>query len=198
MSKNNKTVDLFQLNKALMHISGSNTQIKHQHIALIWYIIEKSNSLRWEQEFTLFTEAAMHYAGFTNGKTYNRTLNEIESLGLIKIKERCINQHTKNVIEMCWGKFDEALSKQSNSKAKATTEQGTGSDSALPCIKNNKDLIKHIKQNKLFNFLEKDFFKTQLLEKSKFKEFMECFSENSDQYAVLKNLFSNFKPESHA
>jgi len=197
MSKGNKTVDLFQLNKALMHISGSNTKIKHQHIALLWYIIERSNSLMWQQEFKLFSETAMDHAGFTNGTTYRKTLDELQNFGFLIIKERCKNQHTKYVIKMCWSKFDEALSKQGISKAKATTEQSNGNDSALSCIKNNKDLIKHIKQNKLFNFLEKDFFKSQLLEKSKFKEFMECFSENSEQYAVLKNLFSNFKPESH-
>ncbi len=63
MHKNTESVDLFQLTKSFMQFSGSNPIIKHQHVALMWYIIETSNSKRWQQEFALYSETAISDRG---------------------------------------------------------------------------------------------------------------------------------------
>ena len=191
MNKNTKSVDLFQLTKSVMRISGQNPNIKHQHMALVWHIIELSNSKMWQSSFTLYTESAMSIAGFSNAKTYNKTLLEIEELGFITILEKCINQYTKNVIEICWDKFDEAHSKQKPGISKAKDKQRPSTDSAVPCIKNNKDIIKHIKENKLFKHLEKDFFKIKLLEKSLFNELRDTYVQNSSEYNFIDQLIKN-------
>ncbi|MCW3805746.1 hypothetical protein [Plebeiibacterium marinum] len=188
MNKSTKSVDLFQLTKSVMRISGQNPKIKHQHMALIWYIIELSNSKMWQSSFTLYTESAMSVAGFSNSKTYNKTLLEIEELGFIIILEKCINQYTKNVIEICWGKFDEALSKQELDTSKANNKHNLSKDSAVPCIKNNKDIIKHIKENKLFKHLENDFFLNQLLEQSHFNELRDLYPVNSQEFNFINQL----------
>lgn len=195
MNKDTKKLDFFQLNKAIEAFSENNPRFSSYHIALLWHILQTSNRLNWQTEFTLYTERALNLAGFSNSKTYWKALNALEKFGFIKITERSINQYTRNIIEICWRKFDEALLQQSISKASAQPQHCIsnlpGNDSALPCIKDNIDIKKRIKDNKEFiDLISKDYFKKNLFEKNMMKELNDCIPSDHGLHKLLSSFLS--------
>jgi len=196
MSKDTKKLDFFQLNKAVEAFSEQNPRFSSYHIALLWHILQTSNKLNWQTEFTLYTERALNLAGFSNSKTYWKTLNSLEGFGFIEITERSINQYTQNIIKICWRKFDEALLLQRTSKASAPPQQSPsnlpGNDSALPCIKDSIDIKKRIKDNKEYtDLISKDYFKKNLYEKNMMKELKDCIPSDHELHKLLSSFLSS-------
>lgn len=195
MNKDTKKLDFFQLNKAIEAFSENNPRFSSYHIALLWHILQTSNKLNWQTEFTLYTERALNLAGFSNSKTYGKALNALEEFGFIKITERSVNQYTKNIIKICWRKFDEALLQQRTSKASAPPQQSPSNlpsnDSALPCIIDSIDIKKRIKDNKEFtDFISKDLFKKNLFEKNMMKELNDCIPSDHELHKLISSFLS--------
>ncbi len=96
-------------------------KIKPAHHAIYHFAIERCNRLGWKENFNFPTDCAMETIGIKNYKTYIKALNEVASMGFIKIISRSKNQYTSNTIALVenakatTGALDKALQMQGES-----------------------------------------------------------------------------------
>lgn len=131
-----KNVNLFLVNKWFFQKVRENTQLKHAHVALFYWITEKANLNGWADSFYFQTEEAMNSAGFTNWKTYNKALITIANEGIIKILEKSRNQHTPCVIQPCFYRFGAIMQEHSKSKVDSESSQDKITVESLHTLKN--------------------------------------------------------------
>ncbi len=75
-------------------------KVKPTHHAIYHFAIERCNRLGWKENFNFPTDCAMETLGIKNYRTYIKALNEIASMGFIKIISKSKNQYTSNTIAL--------------------------------------------------------------------------------------------------
>lgn len=116
-----KKIDLFTINKWFLNHIRTKPQVKHYHVALFWWITEKANQSYWADSFYFPTEEAMISSGFSNWRTYSKTLLDLEKFKIIEIIEKSKNQFTPCIISPTFYKYVEE--KQTLNRLETTIEK---------------------------------------------------------------------------
>jgi len=109
-----KTVDIFGTRDHIVNLIRKYTKIKVFHAALLYWIEQKSNKSYWSETIYFPTEESMASSGFTNWRTYKKTLDELVELKLIEIVEESKNIYSPCIIRPLFFKY-----KNNNGNAEA-------------------------------------------------------------------------------
>ncbi|MEO1263935.1 MAG: hypothetical protein AAFZ15_34335 [Bacteroidota bacterium] len=99
----------YELSKNWYEVIDGRTDIKPVHHALLFWIIELSNRLRWPESFRLPTINTMEMIGVSNRRTYYGAFDKLVELGAIEIIEKSKNQFTANRIKLTLSACAQAL-----------------------------------------------------------------------------------------
>ena len=113
------------------------TKVTANHAGLLFFIINKNNSLGWKEVFGLPTEDTMQYLGIRKVQTYMKYLNDLIDFGFVKMVKKSRNQHHANQISLYV-----AMSINGKADGKATEKQLKSKDTIdrlLKTTQTNKD-----------------------------------------------------------
>ena len=85
------------LDKAINYNSG---RLRPVHIALYAVIIRLFDRNGYPETLPLPSDMVMARAGIMNGKTFRKTISELEQLGLLKVVEKAKNQHSAVTVKL--------------------------------------------------------------------------------------------------
>lgn len=153
----------YELSRRWFDFAYNKKEVKPNHTALYFFIVEHANRLGWKKEFGLPSGYAMEATGMKSYNTYIKTFNELIEFGFIKLIERSKNQYTSNIIAL--SNFDEALDKASDKaldkaivcsiKKEQSTVQSTvqSTDSIIKQL--NQETINHKQLEQLQSYIDK-------------------------------------------
>ena len=74
--------------------------IKPIHYALYFWIVEMNNELRWPDDVMLHPKETMSGIGIKDREKYYKTLNDLNTFGLINIVQRATSRYNPNKVSL--------------------------------------------------------------------------------------------------
>lgn len=122
-------MNIYELSRQFWDYCYQNTgEVKPNHIALYFFIIEHCNRLGWKEKFGLPSHMAMEAISIKSHNTFISTLNDLIRFGFIVLHEKSRNQFTSNIIALSkkekaqYKALDEAMIKHSTKQSESTIQ----------------------------------------------------------------------------
>ncbi len=88
------------VNRLDLAIDGYAGRLRPTHIALYTVILRHFERNGYPETLPLPSDMVMARAGIMNGKTFRKTISELEQLGLLKVVEKAKNQHSAVTVKL--------------------------------------------------------------------------------------------------